>query len=389
MRGNRIFNLSAVAAGTILFTGCDGDTEYITKTETEYVTQKETEYITKPEYIEPELKPIKLPIIIAHRGASGYLPEHTLGAYELAVKMGAEYIEPDLQLTKDGELVAVHDTTLERTTDVLERFGARNGSTNVGEYTLAEIKQLEMKLNGTAKYTYPGFTPTSNDPFKVPTFDEVIKLAQRLSTETAKEIGIYPEAKLKDELQENKILESLEKYGYTEKNKIYIQSFSAETLKSLKNKMQNRGYLLPLVQLGNAIDSSFNDTEYSGTLGLDCQDYCVLTQDSPPQVIRLADIKEYAPDIGVSLSTSKALTTSSSWPLYTPDFYTYAHELGMTVTGWTFNKSRLDALSIAEYLGFFELGMDGFFSNYPDIAVEAKALFIETQKRLPTETQNP
>ncbi|KEY57605.1 glycerophosphodiester phosphodiesterase family protein [Serratia sp. DD3] len=383
MRNNTIVNFSAAALSAMLLVGCDSDSD----TKTEYV-KGDTEYVTKTEYVEPELKPIKSPVIIAHRGASGYLPEHTLGAYELAVKMGAEYIEPDLQLTKDGVLVAVHDNTLARTTDVLDRFGARNDSTNVGEYTLAEIKQLEMKLNSTAKYTYPGFTPVSNDPFKVPTFDEVIELAQRLSKETGKEIGIYPEAKLKDAVQEDKILESLEKYGYTEKSKIFIQSFSAETLRSLKNKMQNRGYLLPLVQLGNVVDSGFNDTDYSANLGVDCQDYCVLTQDNPPQVIRLADIKEYAPNIGVSLSTSKALTTSSSWPLYTPGLYTYAHDLGMTVTGWTFGKSRADALSISEYLGFFELGMDGFFSNYPDIAVEAKALFIETQKRLPSEIQN-
>lgn len=385
MRSNTIVNFSTVALSVMLLIGCDGDTKYETKTE--YI-KGDAEYVTRTEYVTPELKPIKSPVIIAHRGASGYLPEHTLGAYELAVKMGAEYIEPDLQLTKDGVLVAVHDNTLERTTDVLDRFGARNGSTNVGEYTLAEIKQLEMKLNGTAKYTYPGFTPVSDEPFKVPTFDEVIQLAQRLSKETGKEIGIYPEAKLKDEVQEDKILESLEKYGYTEKSKIFIQSFSAETLKSLKNKMQNRGYLLPLVQLGNVIDSGFNDTDYSANLGVDCQDYCVLTQDNPPQVIRLVDIKEYAPNIGVSLSTSKTLTTSSSWPLYTAGLYTYAHDLGMTVTGWTFNKSRADAQSIAEYLGFFELGMDGFFANYPDIAVEAKAIFVETQKRLPTESQN-
>lgn len=374
MRFYTICSLTIAITSTLYLVGCDNNKEYITETK----------------YVEPELIPIKSPLIIAHRGASGYLPEHTLAAYELAVEMGAEYIEPDLQLTKDGYLVAVHDVDLKRTTNVLELFGERNGSTKVSEYSLKEIKQLDMKLVGKAQLTYPGFTPSSEDPFRVPTFDEVIELAKRLSAEKGYEIGIYPEAKLQDEDQENKILETLEKFGYTKDNKIFIQSFSAETLRSLKNKMENHGYLLPLVQLGYLVDSSFNESVASSTYGLTCDDYCVFTSDVPPQVIKLTDIKEYSTDIGVSISVPPQLQSSQpTFPLYTPKLYNYAHELGMTVTGWTFNKSRSDAQAITEYLGYFELGMDGFFSNYPDIAVEAKKIFIETQKRIPEKKKQP
>ncbi len=106
------------------------------------------------------------PIVIAHRGASGYLPEHTLAAYELAIKMGAAYIEPDLQLTKDGQLVAMHDTTLNRTTNVETVLGMRNGGYRVSDYTLAEIKTLTVEPVGTSQNTYPGFTPTSADPLR-------------------------------------------------------------------------------------------------------------------------------------------------------------------------------------------------------------------------------
>lgn len=356
--------ISAILSISILV-GCDDSSEVVTETK----------------LVEPELAPIKMPLVIAHRGASGYLPEHTLAAYELAVKMGVDYIEPDLQLTRDGFLVAVHDSSLKRTTNVVDVFGERNGSTNVSEYDLEEIKQLTMNVLGTAASEYPEFTPTSEDALKVPTFDEVIELAHRLSKETGREIGIYPEAKQQDDLQEDKILETLEKYGYTPDSKVYIQSFSANTLRSLKDKMENRGYLLPLVQLGTLVDMGFNDTAYSETLGLDCQDYCVLTQDSPQQMVRLIDIKEYAPDIGVSLTTSASITSSGSWPLYTPELYTYAHDLGMTVTGWTFNKPSNNALAISEYLGFYELGMDGVFSNYPDLAIKARDIFIENQER--------
>ena len=101
------------------------------------------------------------PQVIAHRGASGYLPEHTLGGYELAIKMGADFIEPDLQISKDGALVAIHDDTLQRTTNVTSLFAQRNGGYKVADFTLAEIKTLTVLPTGTGKTSYPGFTPSA------------------------------------------------------------------------------------------------------------------------------------------------------------------------------------------------------------------------------------
>ncbi|MCC6250383.1 MAG: hypothetical protein IT499_21805 [Rubrivivax sp.] len=103
------------------------------------------------------------PIVIAHRGASGYLPEHTLGSYELAIRMKADYIEPDLQFTSDKQLVAMHDESLDRTTNVATVFpGLRNGHSKylVSDFTLSEIKQLTVLPTGTASNSHPGFTPS-------------------------------------------------------------------------------------------------------------------------------------------------------------------------------------------------------------------------------------
>ena len=134
------------------------------------------------------------PLVLAHRGASGYLPEHTLGGYELAVKLGADYIEPDLQLSKDGFLVAMHDDTLTRTTNAQTLFPGR-ASYAVSEFTLAELKTMTVNPVGTASTTYPGFTPTSPDPFRIPTFQEVINLARSLSVSFGRDLGAPEEVK--------------------------------------------------------------------------------------------------------------------------------------------------------------------------------------------------
>ncbi|HEX2009519.1 MAG TPA: glycerophosphodiester phosphodiesterase family protein, partial [Roseateles sp.] len=200
------------------------------------------------------------PLVIAHRGASGYLPEHTLAGYELAIRMGADYIEPDLQLSKDGYLVAMHDTTLNRTTDVAAVLGARNGGYKVSDYTLAEIKQLTVKPTGTGKTSYPGFTPTSADPLRVPTFDEVLSLAQAQGALTGRTIGIYPEAKIADPLMEDKILSTLQAFGYGKTtDKVFIQSFSLDTLKSIRAKQDALGMSIQEVFLGNSASASFTD----------------------------------------------------------------------------------------------------------------------------------
>jgi glycerophosphoryl diester phosphodiesterase len=281
------------------------------------------------------------PIVIAHRGASGYLPEHTLGGYELAVKLGADYIEPDLQLTKDGYLVAMHDATLTRTTNVATLFATRNGTYNVADFTLAEIKTLTVKPVGTAGTTYPGFTPTSADPYRIPTFDEVIALARSLGASTGREIGIYPEAKQADPAMEDKILATLIAKGYKGTDKVFIQSFSADTISSIHDKQALLGADFNLLVLSSSSTALV-------TYGLD-------------------KIKSFADGIGVSI-TGAGMSES---------FIDLAHDAGLLVHGYTFSKTGSAAAD--EYAKFFGWGMDGVFSNYTDLALTARDGFVAAQ----------
>jgi glycerophosphoryl diester phosphodiesterase len=283
------------------------------------------------------------PLVVAHRGASGYLPEHTLAGYELAIKMGADYIEPDLQLTKDGYLVAMHDTTLNRT----------NGY-KVADYTLAEIKQLTVKPTGSGQTSYPGFTPVSAEPLRVPTFDEVLTLAQSQSALTGRTVGIYPEAKIADPLMEDKILSTLSKFGYGKSSdKVFIQSFSDATVKSLDTKQTALGLDMPLVQLGVAVTGS-DGIARMGVIGTGLS------------VLSLSDVASFADGIGVLINNSTYAVTKS--------FIDQAHAAGLLVHGWTFAQSN-STLAATEYQRYLDMGMDGVFTNYTDLAVSAVQQF--------------
>jgi glycerophosphoryl diester phosphodiesterase len=184
------------------------------------------------EPINPSLNPNKI-LNVAHRGASGHAPEHTLLTYELGQKMKGDYIEVDLQMTKDGELIAMHDETLDRTT---------NGTGLVKDYTLEEIKQLDAGSWFNEKY--PELTKNEYVGLKVPTLEEVIqKLGKdaRYYIET-KSPEVYPG-------MEEKLLEILNKYKLigsdVPANKVIIQSFSPDSLKKVHELNPN----IPLVQL--------------------------------------------------------------------------------------------------------------------------------------------
>lgn len=295
------------------------------------------------------------PLVIAHRGASGYLPEHTLAGYELAVRMGADYIEPDLQLTSDGVLVAMHDDTLQRTTDVADLYAPRNGGYKVSDYTLAEIKKLTVKPTGTGKSSYPGFVPGSPE-LRVPTFDEVILLARMQSAASGRAIGIYPEAKQADPAMEDKILATLQQQRYASgDDKVYIQSFSDATVKSLDAKQRALGLKMPLILLGHAI------TLPDGTAMMAAPGGRMLT---------LREVAGYAQGVGVAIANAK-------YPL-TKNFIDQAHAAGLLVHGWTFAKIEPRAAA-DEYAAFLAMGLDGMFSNYSDLALKARDAFVKAR----------
>ena len=212
------------------------------------------------------------PIVIGHRGASGYLPEHTLQSYALAIQLGADFIEPDLVMTKDGHLIARHEPMLDSTTDVATKFGAARKSTRLvdgvsttayfaNDFTLAEIKTLRAIQPNAARPQ--GF----NGLYEIPTLDEVISLAKSQSLATGRTVGIYPEIKHSTfhaglfgaHTIEDKLLGKLHAaYGNTAKAPVFVQSFEVSNLQYLNGKTD-----ISLVQLVDA-----NDVKPDGSLDL-------------------------------------------------------------------------------------------------------------------------
>ena len=287
------------------------------------------------------------PIVIAHRGASGYLPEHTLAGYELAIRLGADFIEPDLQLTRDQVLVAIHDDSLQRTTNVAALFAPRNGGYQVADFSLAEIKTLTVQPTGGAASSYPGFRP-ANPELRVPTLQEVITLAKA----QARPVGIYPEAKQADPVMEDQILATLRRNGYGDaSDTVYLQSFSDATLRSLDAKQRALGLEIPMIALGSAV------LRPDGSARLRVRGGAELALD---------DVASFADGIGIAIA-------NPDYPV-SKAFIEQAHAAGLEVHGWTFAQAD-PALAADEYRRYFEIGMDGVFSNYPDLAVAARKRF--------------
>ena len=299
---------------------------------------------------------VTTPIVIAHRGASGYRPEHTLEAYRLAVEMGADYIEPDLVITKDGVLIARHENEIGGTTDVVQRFPDRRRTKTIGgrtvlgwfteDFTLAEIRTLRARERLESRsHAYDG-------QFVVPTLDEVIELAQRLGRERGRDVGIYPETKHPTYFRsiglplEEPLLASLTKHGWNRAGApVFIQSFEAGNLQALRAKTAVR-----LVQLMSDADMATN--------------------------VALTQIAKYADGLGAEkrlvLPVSKA-----GMPGPSTDLVDRAHRAGLFVHVWTL---RADAAFLpagyggdaaAEVRRFRDLGVDGMFTDHPDVAVRA------------------
>ena len=341
-----VFLVLALAIGFTAFMGCNGDTEI------EYRDIEVEKEIVLPSH--PGMGGKK--IIIAHRGASGYLPEHTPAAYELAIQMGADYIEPDLQFTRDGHLVALHDDTLDRTTDVDTKFPGRareDGKFYSEDFDLSEIKTLEPKLVGTARLFYPWYTPSMSDPFKIATFDEVLELAKDQSLKHGRTIGVYPEAKQADPDMEDAILATLAVHGMNRPDSpIIIQSFSDVTIGSMRAKQKEQGTVVPQILLGAAVMEG--QIAKMGVIG------------ATLKMLSLSEVREIADGVGVVIN----------YPTYaiTRSWIEQVHAAGLKVHGWTFDKQHaIDAQT--EYRHYLDMGMDGVFSNYPDLALLARDQF--------------
>ncbi|MEU4394151.1 glycerophosphodiester phosphodiesterase [Kribbella sp. NPDC023855] len=326
-------------------------------------------------------------VVVGHRGASGYRPEHTLAAYELAARMGADFIEPDLVTTKDRVLVARHEPEIGGTTDVAAHpeFAARkktkilDGAALTGwfteDFTLKELKTLR------AKERIPALRQQNtvfDGKYQVPTLQEVIDLTKRLSRELDRPIGIYPETKHPTYFQqqglalEPALVSTLNRNGLNRPNaKVFVQSFEVANLKALDKQLR-----VPLVQLTSATGAPY-DFVVSG----DKRTYAdVVSAKGLQEVATYAD--------GVGPAKDQVIPVDSTGKLGTPTpLVRDAHRAGLVVHPYTFRvennflpptlrSSTVLADSgnlFAEIAAFRKAGIDGLFSDNADIALAAEA----------------
>lgn len=308
-------------------------------------------------------------LVIAHRGASGYLPEHTIAAKAMAYAMGADYIEQDVVMTKDDQLVVLHDHLLDRVTDVQEKFPDRkreDGRYYVIDFTYAEIRTLNVseryRINeaGEKVAVFPGRFPLNKSYFKVHTLEKEIELIQGLNKSTGGDIGIYPEAKSPAfHLSEGKdlsraILMTLKNYGYSDKShKAYYQTFEIEELKRVYEEvLPDLNMNVRLVQLMGG-EEAYAD---------------MITEQG------IKDLSVYADGIGPSIGMI-VRNNSEKGALQITDLVENAHKYGLDVHPYTFRAESFAtpkyATSFEELLDIFlnQVGVDGVFSDFPDLAV--------------------
>ena len=329
-------------------------------------------------------------LVIAHRGASGYLPEHTLEAKVMAFAQGADFIEQDVVMTQDDQLIVFHDLTLERTTDVATRFPQRarpDGSFYVIDFTLAELRQLQVSegftiKEGKALPNYPGRFPVLTSRFGIHTLQEELELIQGLNHSTGKNIGIYPELKSPwFHHQHNKdiataVLQVLKTYGYVNRDApVFLQSFDyVELVRVHDELMPALGMDLPLVQL--IADNSWLET-YALDKDGNWQPYDFSWMHTPDGLHTLARV---VTGIGPGLEMLVQADARPGAVTPTP-LLSEAHKAGLQVHAYTF---RSDAGQIPAYAGSFEelleifcftVGVDGVFTDFPDQVIQ----FLDTR----------
>ena len=321
-------------------------------------------------------------VVIAHRGASGYLPEHTLPAKAMAFAQGADYLEQDLVMTKDDQLVVLHDHYLDRVTDVADRFPDRarkDGRYYAIDFTLAEIKSLKFSEgftveNGKKVQTFPGRFPMGKSDFRVHTFEEEIEFIQGLNRSTGKNIGLYPEIKAPwFHHQEGKdiatrVLEVLKKYGYTRKtDKIYLQCFDANELKRIRNELEPKmGMDLKLVQL--IAYTKWNETEEQQPDGK----WVNYSYDWMLEPGAMEKIAQYADGIGPDYHMLIA-DSSTKGHIIINGMVKEAHEHHLEVHPFTVRADQLppyakDVNELYDAL-YRQADVDGLFTDFPDKAV--------------------
>jgi|GEM_PF-60333 len=386
------------------------------------------------------------PIVIGHRGASGVLPEHTLEAYRTAIAQGADFVEPDLVSTKDGVLIARHEPILDDTTNVADVFGPERMSTKfldgvettayfAEDFTLEEIKQLRAVQSRDFR------SQDFNGAFEIPTFQEVIELIQDVEAETGKAVGIYPETKhptffdLQGLSLEEKVIDTLKETGFTDPDRIFIQSFEFQNLIELQEMLDAEDLGdISLVQLyGNATDSAnadetfsvpfdirFNVQQRNNLVEIYGQDFLDAAENPLSEDTLYSDLDN--PEF-LQLMSQRYAEGAGPWKnnlllreeLETPvdgdgdgeaeittqltgevtSFVEEAHDTGLQVHPYTLrNEEQFLTLNAdgtpqtpeAEIEQLIDIGVDGFFTDFPNTGDLVRDQLVADQVRSP---QNP
>jgi glycerophosphoryl diester phosphodiesterase len=304
------------------------------------------------------------PLVIAHRGASGYLPEHTAEAKALAYGMGADYLEQDVVATRDAKLIVMHDITLDAVTDVAAVFPGRarsDGRHYAIDFDLAEIRRLrvvERRRAGTAEPLFPRRFASASVPFRVATLGEEIELVQGLNRTTGKQVGIYPEIKEPRWHREHGIdlsvllLEELAAHGYDGADApVFVQCFDTTELERVRVDL---GSSLPLIQLLPWSDRTWQE---------------ITAADAAALAARAT---------GVGLPHEQLVVASSSrsaGPEPAP-LAAVLRSAGLSIHVYTFRADQVPAWasSFRDFLHTFlaNVGVDGVFCDHPDVAVEVR-----------------
>lgn len=316
--------------------------------------------------------------VIAHRGASGYLPDHTLAAKAMAHAMSPDYIEQDLVMTKDDHIVVLHDLYLDNISNVAALHPTRarqDGHFYVIDFTLNELKTLSISspfktIKGNLKAKYPNRFPLFKSRFSIHTFAEEIELIQGLNQATGKNIGIYPEIKAPwfhrqhDKDISKAVLKVLKRYGYqARQDKVLLQSFDPTALKRINAD------LLPSMNMSIRLVQLIAETEWQETQMLIGGNWQNLNYDNMLTDSGLKEIATYAQGIGpwhgsMLTSLSKMQVNSAA------KLVAKAQSLGLVVHPYTFRTDDLPNYvnSYKEWLVLYqrELKVNGIFTDFPD-----------------------
>ena len=304
-------------------------------------------------------------LVIAHRGASGYLPEHTLEAKALAYGLGADYLEQDIVATRDDELVVIHDIHLDRVSNVAEKFPDRkrdDGRFYARDFDLAEIRTLrawERRDEDGISAVFPKRFPTGQGAFQIPTLREEIKLVQGLNKSTGRSVGIYVEIKRPAWHQAEGVdispilLQLLDDVGYrTREDKIYVQCFDPDEVRRIRHELDCE---LKLTQLMDNPEwgDYFPEHDFLRT----------------PE--GLEQLKKTVDGIGPWLGYVVGIAEVDG-RLVSTGLVSNAHAAGFQVHPWTFRADQLAPGfdSLEEMIRWFvdELAIDGVFTDFPDLA---------------------